>query len=127
MASLIYEVFSKPAVRDALIQDPAKITVAVEELLRLRPPFFGFFRRTTKPAVVADTPIPSGHDVYVGWAAANRDPRVFESPGEFKLDRGSNRHMSFGLGIHRLAPRDLQAGPAKKLLRPMSTARSRLG
>jgi cytochrome P450 len=100
MASLIYEVFSKPAVRDALIQDPAKITVAVEELLRLRPPFFGFFRRTTKPAVVAETPIPAGHDVYVGWAAANRDPGVFESPGEFKLDRGSNRHMSFGFGIH---------------------------
>jgi cytochrome P450 len=100
MASLIFEVFSRPDVRAALMEDPAKITVAVEELLRLRPPFFGFFRRTTKPVVVANTPIPAGHDVYVGWAAANRDPKVFESPTEFKLDRATNRHMSFGFGIH---------------------------
>ena len=100
MASLIYEVFSRPAVRDVLRDDPGRISAAVEELLRLRPPFFGFFRRTTKPVVVAETSIPAGHDVYVGWAAANRDPQVFESPGEFRLDRPTNRHMSFGLGIH---------------------------
>jgi cytochrome P450 len=100
MASLIYEVFSRPAVRDALLETPAKITVAVEEALRLRPPFFGFFRRTTKPTVLKDTPIPAGHDVYMGWAAANRDPSTFESPTEFKLDRTTNRHMAFGFGIH---------------------------
>ena len=100
MASLIYEVFSRPAVRDVLAGDPGKIPAAVEEVLRLRPPFFGFFRRTTRAVTVADTPIPAGHDVYVGWAAANRDPHVFESPAEFKLDRAANRHMSFGLGIH---------------------------
>jgi cytochrome P450 len=38
--------------------------------------------------------------VYVGWAAANRDPKMFESPNEFRLDRSMNRHMSFGFGIH---------------------------
>jgi cytochrome P450 len=100
MASLLYEVFSRPSVRDALTADPAKIVVAVEELLRLRPPFFGFFRRTTRPVVVSETAIPAGQDVYVGWAAANRDPKVFESPDEFRLDRSTNRHMSFGFGIH---------------------------
>ena len=100
MASLFYEVLSRPDVRDALTADPAKIGVAVEEVLRLRPPFFGFFRRTTKPVVVSETPIPAGQDVYVGWAAANRDPKMFEAPNEFKLDRAMNRHMSFGFGIH---------------------------
>ena len=100
MASLINEVFSKPAIRDALIQDPGKITVAVEEALRLRPPFFGFFRRTTKPVAVAGTEIPAGCDVYMGWAAANRDPKVFDAPTEFRIDRRNNRHLSFGFGIH---------------------------
>jgi cytochrome P450 len=36
----------------------------------------------------------------MGWAAANRDPAMFDEPGSFRLDRESNRHMSFGFGIH---------------------------
>jgi cytochrome P450 len=100
MASLVHEIFSRPSVRDELIADPAKITVAVEEVLRLRPPFFGFYRRATRPVTVAETSIPAGHDVYVGWAAANRDPKMFEAPDDLKLDRPSNRHMTFGFGIH---------------------------
>jgi cytochrome P450 len=100
MASLVNEVFSNPIVRDQLRADPSKISVAVEETLRLRPPFFGFFRRTTRPVSVGATAIPSGTDVYVGWAAANRDMKAFEDPTHFRLDRGSNRHLSFGFGIH---------------------------
>jgi len=100
MASLIYEVFSKPAVRDALKADASKIPGAVEEVLRLRPPFFGFFRRTTQPVAVAGVDIPQGTDVYVGWAAANRDPAFFECPTELRIDRQRNRHMTFGFGIH---------------------------
>ena len=44
--------------------------------------------------------IPSGSDVYVGWAAANRDPKVHDRPDEFVLERENTRHMSFGFGIH---------------------------
>jgi len=100
MASLIYEVFSKPELRDALMQDARKIPAAVEEALRLRPPFYGFFRRTTRPVSIAETDIPAGCDVYVGWAAANRDPKVFDAPEQFRINRPSNRHLSFGFGIH---------------------------
>ena len=33
--------------------------------------------------------------------AANRDPRRFESPGEFRVDRANARdHIAFGHGIH---------------------------
>jgi cytochrome P450 len=100
MASLIYEVFSKPDVRDALRQDANKIGAAIEEALRLRPPFFGFFRRTTQPTTMAGVEIPAEATVYMGWAAANRDPRMFDAPTEFRLNRPNNRHLSFGLGIH---------------------------
>jgi cytochrome P450 len=44
--------------------------------------------------------IPAGSDVYMGWAAANRDPSMFPAPTAFRLDRGPNRHLSFGTGIH---------------------------
>jgi cytochrome P450 len=100
MASLINEVFSRPAVRDLLRSEPGKIPLAVEETLRLRPPFFGFFRRTTKAVSISGTDVPQGCDVYMGWAAANRDPTAFEVPAEFKIQRPQNRHLTFGYGIH---------------------------
>jgi len=100
MASLIYEVFSRPAVRDTLKREPEKIVGAVEEALRLRPPFYGFFRRATRNVEVRGVEIPAECDVYMGWASANRDATVFEAPTEFRIDRPSNRHLSFGFGVH---------------------------
>jgi cytochrome P450 len=100
MSSLIYEVFRTDGLRGRLTADPDLIPTAVEESLRLHPPFYGFFRRTTADTEVAGVEIPQECDVYVGWAAANRDPDVFPDPAEFRLDRGRNRHMSFGFGVH---------------------------
>jgi cytochrome P450 len=36
----------------------------------------------------------------LNYAAANRDPEVFDAANEFRLDRPSQRHLSFGLGVH---------------------------
>jgi cytochrome P450 len=100
MASLIYEVFSRPAVRDEMKAEPKKLLTVVEEVLRLRPPFFGFFRRATKDVEVSGVEIPAECDVYMGWAAANRDPKAFATPDDLKIDRYPNRHLTFGFGIH---------------------------
>jgi len=100
MSSLIYEVFKTEGLREKLTAEPDLIPTAVEEALRLHPPFYGFFRRATEDTEVEGVEIPVGHDVYMGWAAANRDPEVFPDPSEFRLDRGRNRHLSFGFGIH---------------------------
>jgi cytochrome P450 len=100
MTSLVNEVFSRPAVRDELLREPKLIVKAVEEVLRLRPPFYGFFRRTTRDVTVAGVDIPAQSDVYMGWAAANRDPKTFESPAAFRIDRPGNRHLAFGFGVH---------------------------
>lgn len=103
MAGLIYDVFSSERVRKALESNTDLVPTAVEESLRLHTPFYGFFRRTTDIAEVAGVEIPKEHDVYVSWAAANRDPEVFPGPSEFRLDRGRNRHLTFGFGIHSCA------------------------
>jgi cytochrome P450 len=55
--------------------------------------------------VVSDTQLGghrfrAGELVSLGFAAANRDPRVFEQPDECVIDRAPNRHVAFGHGPH---------------------------
>lgn len=100
MSSVIYEVFSDAELKRSLIDDPSLIGAAVEEALRLHPPFYGFFRRATEDTQVRGVEIRAGEDVYMGWASANRDPEAFPDPSALRLDRERVRHMSFGFGIH---------------------------
>ena len=102
IASMFYEVLSQPGLRDELAADESLIPLAVEEALRLHPPFFGLYRRATAAVTIAGTVIEPDESVMVCWAAANRDPKVFEDPDEFRLDRpkGPERHLSFGVGLH---------------------------
>lgn len=100
MASLVLEVFSRADIRQDLLAHRENIPLAVEEGLRLHPPFFGFYRRTTQKTEIGNTPMPEGQDVYMGWAAANRDPAVHDNPAVFDYKRANLKHLSFGLGIH---------------------------
>ena len=39
--------------------------------------------------------------ILLGFPAANRDPVAFKDADQFIIDRAENRHVAFGLGIHR--------------------------
>ncbi|WP_155725682.1 cytochrome P450, partial [Mycobacterium avium] len=48
--------------------------------------------------------IPAGTVIMLCLGAANRDPRKFENPNEFRIDRKNVReHIAFGRGIHTCA------------------------
>ncbi|MCW3013046.1 MAG: cytochrome [Solirubrobacterales bacterium] len=102
LTSLLYEVYSRPELKQRLIDDPSLIPAAVEESMRLHTPFFGLYRRATKDVTVGGVEIAEGDSIQMCWAAANRDPKSFENPDEFDLDRmpGRKRLMTFGFGIH---------------------------
>ena len=85
---------------ERLIDDQSMISLAVEESLRFDPPVLGLYRNTTEDIVLHGQMIPSGSKVYIHYAAANRDASVFANPDEFDVGRTSQRHMSFGLGVH---------------------------
>jgi cytochrome P450 len=91
----------RPDLQERLRQDPAAIPNFVEETLRWEGPIKGDFRVSRVPSRVGGVDIPAGSTVMVLNGAANRDPRHFEDPDEFDVDRTNARqHLAFGHGIH---------------------------
>ena len=87
--------------REALIDDPALLPRAVEELLRTFPPVPGMARTVAKDTVLGGELLRRGERVLLLYASANRDETAFHAPDDILLDRSGNRHSTFGLGIHR--------------------------
>ncbi len=52
-------------------------------------------------------PMSYGDKVLMNFPGANRDPDVFENPDDVIIDRQRNRHVAFGVGIHRCAGSNL--------------------
>ena len=52
----------------------------------------------------------------LAWSSANRDPEQFENPDEVDIERWPNRHVAFGLGVHRCAGSHLGRAMAKEML-----------
>ncbi len=94
----------RPDLQQELREDPDKIPAFIEEALRLESPIKGEFRLSRVPVTVGGVDLPAGTNVFVMNGAANRDPRQFEHPNEFRLDRVNGRqHIGFGHGIHSCA------------------------
>jgi cytochrome P450 len=83
-----------------LVAEPDLMPTAIEELLRAYAPVT-MARVVTKDAEVGGCPVSRGDYVLLPFPAANRDPEVFDRADEVVIDRELNRHVAFGLGIHR--------------------------
>ena len=78
----------------------------MEELLRFYAPVtMGCI--VTEPVELDGAEMQEGDRVLLNFPGANRDPEAFERADEVVLDRERNRHMAFGLGIHRCAGSNL--------------------
>jgi cytochrome P450 len=73
----------------------------LDEFLRFEPPVGCLSRTVTQDATLAGQALRAGDVVLLHFAAANRDPEVFDDPDHLILDRQNNPHLSFGLGDHR--------------------------
>ena len=95
---------TRPDLQQQLRDDRSLIPAFVEEVLRLESPLKGQFRMARHTTDLAGVDIGAGDTVMVLPGAANRDPRTFECPHEFRLDRPNGRqHLAFGHGIHTCA------------------------
>ncbi|MFL6204457.1 MAG: cytochrome P450, partial [Acidimicrobiales bacterium] len=90
-----------PEQRQQLVDDPALVPHAVEEMLRWETPVQGVIRITTQDTVFNGCPIPKGKPVSVLLGSANTDERTWERPDEVDFHREVNKHIAFGGGAHR--------------------------
>lgn len=79
---------------------PELLDSAIDEVMRYRSETTRVERRTIRDVVIGGHEIPAGESVSVWIAAANRDPRVFDDPHVFDIERSANPHIAFGHGIH---------------------------
>lgn len=107
----------RPDLQARIRADRSLVPAFIEEALRLESPLQGQFRLARVPTTVGGVDLPAGTCTYVMVGAANRDPRQFEDPGEFRLDRSNGRqHVGFGHGIHTCAGAPLARAETKVTL-----------
>ncbi len=115
ISSVIAYLGGHPEALAFLREDPARIVHAGEEFLRVITPLTHIGRVCPVETDVHGVTVKSGGRVSLCWASANRDETAFEAPGEVRLDRKPNPHLSFGFGAHLC----LGAAHARLLLRTL--------
>ncbi|HEV2372327.1 MAG TPA: cytochrome P450 [Streptosporangiaceae bacterium] len=117
LPTMFYILLKNPSLHRQILDSPAIIPTAVDELVRWiplevhgAPP-----RYAAEDIVLSGTRIRAGEPVIGFTTAANRDPRVFADPETIDLTRNPNPHLSFGAGAHyclgvALAKTELEAG-----------------
>jgi cytochrome P450 len=101
IGSAAYLLATRADVQQQLRDRPELLGVFLEEVLRYEPPFRGHYRHVVNDTELFGTELEAGSRLLLLWGAANRDPRHFDDPAEFRLDRAEAKgHISFGKGAH---------------------------
>ena len=90
-----------PRDRRRLIEQPELLPLATEEFLRFYPPARAHKRIVTTDTEFGGVTMRTGDEVLLSEVAAGRDGTEFPDADQFVVDRNPNRHVSFGVGIHR--------------------------
>jgi cytochrome P450 len=103
----------RPEQLDLLRDEPDRMPIAVEEILRWATPVLHFRRTATRDVELRGQTIRQGEKVVTWYVSANRDEAMFPDPDLFDVTRSPNEHVTFGpggphfcLGAH-LARREL--------------------
>jgi cytochrome P450 len=106
IASSLWHLSTHPDDLARLVNEPELMAVAVEEFLRFYAPVT-MARLVKEDMEYLGCPMKKDDWILLGFPAANRDPDVFADADKFVIDRAENRHVAFGLGIHRCAGSNL--------------------
>ncbi|CAM3162511.1 cytochrome P450 [Mycobacterium intermedium] len=124
LGGLFATLAAHPEQFDIVRTDTALIPMAIEEGLRYLSPAQNVHRTAVRDYRVGDVTIPAGERVLLSIGAANRDPRVFDEPDEFRADRKPTQHIAFGFGVHLCIGAQLTRMEAQAVLRELVTQAS---
>lgn len=126
LSNMVIALAARPEEWRKLQEDPTLVLSAVREALRYESSIQGFFRTASAPYRVGDVEIPSGARVLLLFGAANRDPRHYPDPDEFRVDRDPRDHVGFGGGIHYCLGASLAEMEGAAVLRELLAATDRI-
>lgn len=94
-----------PEQYQALVDDPALIDDAIEEILRYNPAVIAFRRTAMEDLVINGQAITKGDKIQMYYGSASADESVFLNPDTFDITRNQredvrNEHRAFGIGQH---------------------------
>jgi cytochrome P450 len=121
-------IVDEPGLQDRLRQDPSLIPRLLEEVLRLEGSTKMTARLARKDTHIGDLKVPAGTRVMLALSAANRDPRRWDNPQAFVLDRPRiKEHLAFGRGAHVCAGAPLARAEVRIILEKFLEHTSRIG
>ncbi|MDG2004184.1 MAG: cytochrome P450 [Novosphingobium sp.] len=92
---------TRPDIQQTLRDHPERIEDFIEEILRFDGSVKSAGRLCVKTATVGGVEIKAGATLLLTHMGANRDPKRFENPDEFNMDRPKlKEHLAFGRGAH---------------------------
>ena len=100
ISNAVYSLLRHEGAADRLRREPELIEPAIEEVLRYESPKQRDFRLLANDVELHGQTLRKGQLAIQLLGSANRDPRQFDDPDSFILDRKPNRHIAFGFGIH---------------------------
>lgn len=92
---------------DLVREDRSLVPAAFAEVLRYWIPIHAWGRYATKDVEIDGATVPAGSQMALLLGSGNRDPRHFENPDEFLVERNPVDHLSFGYGPHGCAGQGL--------------------
>lgn len=93
-----------PGLQAELRRDPSRVAAMLEEVLRLEGSSKATTRLARRDTAIGDVKVPAGTKVMIALAAISRDPRRWDDPHNFVMDRPRiKEHLSFGRGAHTCA------------------------
>jgi cytochrome P450 len=99
-ANAIWMLGQSPEIFQVLRRDPSASRRAFDEAMRLWGPIRLCVRQLTGEVRRPDYVMEEGALLFLMIHAANRDPRRFERPDDFRWDRRNPARLAFGVGAH---------------------------
>ena len=107
ISNLVWRMMTIDNLWERFVAGEIDINDAITESLRYDPPLLGLFKTTSKEVNINGNIIPEKTKVMMHYGAANRDPKIFNNPTIFDINRDGSKVISFSVGVHICLGREL--------------------